>query len=161
MACPTQATSQAVRTGSPRSGAMRLGMCSTSGQVVITASRIPASAISRTSLRVNVGEGAQRSSRTRAGAGSPASAAGVLPGEADDPDGVRGGLGRPVLMVCRCLEPRGSAQHTAGACDIAAHGPRADVTFRDRRLRQTGPHEGSGGPVSYTHLRAHETDSYL
>ena len=38
IACPTHAISQAVRTGSPRSGAMWVDMCRTSGQLVSTAS---------------------------------------------------------------------------------------------------------------------------
>jgi saccharopine dehydrogenase (NAD+, L-lysine-forming) len=41
-------------------------------------------------------------------------------------------------MVCRCSRPRGSAQHTSGACDVAAHGLAGLVTFRVLRIRQTG-----------------------
>ena len=56
IACPTHATCQAVRTGSPRSGAMWLPMCSTSGQLVRIASSSPVSATSATTARVIVGD---------------------------------------------------------------------------------------------------------
>lgn len=129
IAWPTHAISQAVRTGSPRSGAMRLGMCSASGQLVRIASSTDARAARASSARVRVGEGAHRTlpragwraarvrSRSRA-----RSAARVAAGEAK---GVRGGLGRPVLIRGAwgwCRGPRGCEQHRAGGSCIAAHG---------------------------------------
>src|ERR1700683_4946909 len=68
IAWPTQAICQAVRTGSPRSGAIRLDMCSTSGQLVRTASRTPARITHRSSARPISGEAAHRRSRRSTGA---------------------------------------------------------------------------------------------
>ena len=50
-AWPAHAICHAVRTGSPRSGPIRLGRCRTSGQLVSTASSTAASATQTTSAR--------------------------------------------------------------------------------------------------------------
>ena len=85
---------------------MRLGRCSTSGQVVSTASSTPASATSASSRAPNDGEGAQRG-RRRAPAGAPAPAVGARPvaagaapsAGAGRSAGLLAGLGRPVLTM--------------------------------------------------------------
>jgi hypothetical protein len=53
---PTQATCQAVRIGSPRSGAMRLPRCSASGQLVTIASSTPSAQAPINSRRASAGE---------------------------------------------------------------------------------------------------------
>ena len=96
IACPTQAISQAVRTGSPRSGAMRLDMCSTSGQLVRIASSSAGSATSAISARRT---SATAPSGRAAPLGAP-SRARLARACRSVSGGVCGGLGRPVLIVC-------------------------------------------------------------
>src|SRR4029077_5924479 len=125
------------------SGAIRLGRCSTSGQLVSTASATPARITHRISARPSLGEDAQRLPPTPApgsccsaacppgaasgppagepspgAAESPRGAAGPSPGVSGVPVGGREGLGTPVLIVCSCSGPQGSAQHTGAACAI-------------------------------------------
>ena len=127
---------------------MRLGRCSTSGQVVRIASSTPASATSSQlapperrrgrparcapSARPQTRCGGAAGDRARAGAGVGRSG------------GVLGGLGRPVLMVSGCRGPRGSAQHTEASCDIAAHRRRRRPALA-ARFASDCRDEGSGG----------------
>ena len=54
----------------------------------------------------------------------------AAPGTAEDPAGVREGLGTPVLIVCSCSRQRGSAQHTGAAfARLAAQPGTASATY--------------------------------
>ena len=107
---------------------MRVDMCSTSGQLVSTASSTPATITQRISFALRRGEGAQRergpepsasgpsgAADCPSGRGSRPSADDAAPGTAEDSAGVREGLGTPVLIDCSCSRQQGSAQHTGGA----------------------------------------------